>query len=453
MGAVTDIVSALAQRSAAESLAPSMAWGVVSGGALVASGAVGDGVDVNTPFRIASMTKSFTAAAVLGLRDDGVLSLERPVAEYAPELATVVGPDDSAAITLRHLLSMSAGLATDDPWADRHLDASPEFMNEIYANRPYFAVRTGDAFEYSNLGFAMIGRVVRSVTGCSVRDLVDERLLRPLGMANTTWDEPSVPSARPHRVVDGVAQAEGYEPLADGEIAPMGGLWSTVADLARWVSWLDGANSGQESGSADLRPASRREMQTMHTYVGQSSLDSVSAPSGYGFGLLLRDDPVIGSVVGHSGGLPGFGSNMRWKKASGVGVIGLANVTYAPMSTFTHRALTELRRAGHVEASGSEPSVLLRDRARALVELLGAWNDDVARLLFADNVELDESFDRRSSEVRRRLGGEVLQLVEVKASNRTSGTAVARVGPRVIEIDFTLSPADGTIQDYTWKES
>lgn len=191
----------------------------------------------------------------------------------------------------------------------------------------------------------------------------------------------------------------------------------------------------------------------MHTYVGQSSLDSVSAPSGYGFGLLLRDDPVIGPVVGHSGGLPGYGSTMRWRKASGVGVIGLANVTYAPMSTFTHRALTELRRTGHVEASGNEPSVLLRDRARALVELLGAWNDEAARILFADNVELDESFDRRASEARRRLGGEVLQLVEVTATNRTSGTAVARVGPRVIAIDFTLSPADGAIQDYTWKES
>ena len=191
----------------------------------------------------------------------------------------------------------------------------------------------------------------------------------------------------------------------------------------------------------------------MHTYVGQSSLDSVSAPSGYGFGLLLRDDPVIGPVVGHSGGLPGYGSNMRWKKTSGVGVIGLANVTYAPMSTFTHRALTELHRAGLVPAVSLEPTALLRQRATALVNLLGAWNDEAARILFADNVELDESFDRRSSEARRRLGGEVLQLVAVKATNRTSGSAVARVGPRVIEIDFTLSPADGTIQDYTWKES
>ena len=453
MGAVTDIVSALARRATDESHAPAMAWGVVGDGVLMASGAVGDGVDPDTPFRIASMTKSFTAAAVLGLRDDGLLSLERPVADYAPELATVVGPDDSAPVTLRHLLSMSAGLATDDPWADRHLDVTTDVMNEIYAAGVHFAVRTGDAFEYSNLGFAMIGRVVRSVTGRSLRDHVDERLLRPLGMTNTTWDEPAVSSARPHRVVDGVARAEGYEPLADGEIAPMGGLWSTVSDLAAWVSWLDEANRGHDSRTAALRASSRREMQTMHTYVGRSTIDTVAAPSGYGFGLLLRDDPEVGLVVGHSGGLPGYGSNMRWKKGSGDGVIGLAIVTYAPMSTFTHRALTEMHRAGHVSAASFEPTALLRGRARALVGLLGDWHDDAARELFADNVEPDESFARRSSEARRRLGGEDVQLVEVRAVNRTSGSVVVRCGSRVVEIEFMLSPADGSIQDYTWKES
>jgi CubicO group peptidase (beta-lactamase class C family) len=453
MTSMVDIVAPLAKRSIDECGSPAMAWGVVADGALVASGAVGGGVDENTPFRIASMTKCFTAAIVLGLRDDGVLALDRPIAEYAPELGAVRGPDDSAPITLRHLLSMSAGLATDDPWADRLLDASAEFMNAVYASGVHFAVRTGDAFEYSNLGFAMIGRVVRSVTGSHVREHVDERLLRPLGMSNTTWDEPSRPSARPHRMRDGSAVPEGAEPLADGEIAPMGGLWSTVSDLARWVAWLDEANTGHDSGIANLRPSSRREMQTMHTYVGPTVLDSVSAPTGYGFGLLLRDDPTVGHVVGHSGGLPGYGSNMRWRKGSGVGVIGLANVTYAPMSTFTHRALTELHRAGLVPTVSLEPTALLRQRATALVNLLGGWSDEVARDLFADNVEPDEPFDRRADDARRRIGGEPIALVDVRATNRTSGTAVVSVGARTLEIEFSLSPVDGRIQEYTWKDA
>ena len=446
-------VAPVAQRSVDECRAPAMAWGVVANGELVASGSVGDGVSENTPFRIASMTKSFTAAVVLGLRDDGVLALDRPIADYAPELGAVMGPDDSPPITVRHLLSMSAGLATDDPWADRHLDATAEFMNEVYSSGPCFAVRTGDAFEYSNLGFAMIGRVVRAVTGRDVREHVDERLLGPLEMTNTTWDEPSSPSARPHRIRDGVAVSEGAEPLPDGEIAPMGGLWSTVSDLARWVSWLDEANRGDDSRTAKLRASSRREMQTMHTYIGRSALDSMSAPSGYGFGLLVRDDHDLGEVVGHSGGLPGYGSNMRWKKGTGVGVIGLANVTYAPMSTFTHRALTELHRAGLVPAVSWEPTALLRQRATALVNLLGGWSDEVARDLFADNVEPDEPFVRRADDARRRIGGGPIALVDVRAANRTSGTAVVSVGTRTLEIEFSLSPVGASIQEYTWKDA
>ncbi|MEY2610778.1 MAG: hypothetical protein RLZZ128_1427, partial [Actinomycetota bacterium] len=309
MTSMADIVAPLAQRSIDECRAPAMVWGVVVDGSLATAGSQGEGIDENTPFRIASMTKSFTAAAVLGLRDEGVLSLDHPVADYVPELASVRGPGDSAPITLRHLLSMSAGMATDDAWADRHLDASIDFMNDVYDSGFRFAVKPGEAFEYSNLGFAMIGRVVHNVTGRRVRDHVDERLLRPLGMSNTTWDEPNTPSARPHRVQDGQTIHDGPEPLSDGEISPMGGLWSTVADLATWVSWLDEANAGHDSGTGALRASSRREMQTMNTYLGASTLDGVAAPSGYGFGLLVRDDATLGLVAGHSGGLPGYGSN------------------------------------------------------------------------------------------------------------------------------------------------
>jgi CubicO group peptidase (beta-lactamase class C family) len=397
------------------------------------------------------MTKSFTAAVVLGLRDEGIVSLERPVADYAPELASVVGPHDSVPIALRHLLSMSAGMATDDAWADRHLDASEEFMNEVYASGVHFAGATGDVFEYSNLGFAMIGRVIHRVTGRRLQDHVDERLIGPLGLSRTSWVRPSSNVVDPYRVRDGVPIDEGVAPLGDGEIAPMGGLWSTVADLARWVAWLDEANSGRDSATGRLRPSSRREMQHIQNYIGASSLDSVSAPSGYGFGLLVRDDPALGSVVGHSGGLPGYGSNMRWWKGSGVGVIGLANVTYAPMATFTHRALNAVHQAGLVPATEAEGSPLLESRARSLLELLTSWNDESARALFADNVEPDEPFERLAADARQRLGGQRAEIVEVRATNATSGTMIVSVGGRTIELELALSPFGGSIQEYTWK--
>ena len=104
----------------------SIAWGVVRDGVIV------DGESVDTVYRIASMTKSFTSAAVLALRDEGVLALDVPVAQYAPELAAVRGPEGSAPVTLRRLLSMTSGLATDDAWADRHLDITGPSGPERY---------------------------------------------------------------------------------------------------------------------------------------------------------------------------------------------------------------------------------------------------------------------------------------------------------------------------------
>ena len=438
-GVLNDLVARI------ECPAPALAWGVMIDGHLAASG--GRGADAATPFRIASMTKSFTAAAVLGLRDDGVLSLDRPVEEYAPELRAVRGPAGSPPITLRHLLSMAAGLSTDDPWADRHLDATAEFMDEVYAGGVHFAARTGDTFEYSNLGFAMIGRVVRAVTGRPVRDHVDERLLRPLGMTRTTWDRPPGAVALPHRVRDGVVEPDDHDPLADGEIAPMGGLWSTVEDLVRWMAWLDSAHAGVEASSS---PA-RREMQSIHTYAGQLSLDGVSAPSGYGFGILLRDDPVIGMVAGHSGGLPGYGSNMRWRRGSGVGVVALANVTYAPMSTLTHRALTALVTTGLVATPTVEPDELLSSRAHALVALFGSWDDAVARALCADNVDLDDDFGRRRAEVERHTSGRGARLIAVVPTSRTSGTIEVQCGDSRWAVDFSLSPHRGLVQTWSWR--
>jgi hypothetical protein len=100
-----------------------------------------------------------------------------------------------------------------------------------------------------------------------------------------------------------------------------------------------------------------------------------------------------------------------------------------------------------------EPSALLRERAKALVDLLSNWSDQAARELFADNVESDESFDRRADDARCRTGGEPIVLLGVRAANRTTGTAMISVGTRTLAIEFSLSPARALIQEYSWKEA
>ena len=123
----------------------------------------------------------------------------------------------------------------------------------------------------------------------------------------------------------------------------MGGVFSCVADLATWSAGFaaafppDGAAGGRTATPHPLAAASRRQMQLPQAVTGWRAPDRLpggppAAPSYYGFGLFVDEDPALGRVVSHSGGYPGFGSNMRWHPATGLGVIALGNGTYAPMS-------------------------------------------------------------------------------------------------------------------------
>jgi CubicO group peptidase (beta-lactamase class C family) len=456
--ALHDRLAELAARTALDAHCPTVTWGLLQDGVLAASASVGslpDGTspDADTVYRIASMTKSFTAAAVLSLRDEGALALDDPIARHAPELAGVVGHEGSPPVTLRHLLSMTSGLATDDAWADRHLDMSPDELDDL-AREPLFAHVTNEAFEYSNLGFAFIGRVVWRATGVRLQDHVTTRLLGPLELHDTTWDQPAHDRwAHPRRVVEGEVFEEPTPPLGDGEMAPMGGLWSTVRDLARWVSWLDAANSRpHEAHTVGLSAASRREMQRMHTYVGVTTLADRTGPAGYGFGLNIRDDADLGMVVAHSGGVPGYGSNMRWLKGRGLGVIALANNTYAPMSDLTMRMLLAVHEHGAVPAAVPVTSALVDAAAHRLVDLLTAWSDDAADALFADNVGLDESYERRAAAAAQLVEEHGrLQVLSVQAERRTAGTVTVQgdAGREPFDVEFDLAPlADAKVQYY-----
>lgn len=438
----------------------SIAWGVVIGGELHTHGFAGallhddEPADERASFRIASMTKSFTAAVVLALRDEGVWQLDDPIARHAPELASVRGPEGSAPLTIRQLLSMTAGLATDDAWADRHMDMTAEEIDAIYAAGPTFAHLPNAAYEYSNLGYAMLGRAVQRATGTRVQQHITERLLQPLRMADTDWVRPEHDHwARPHRWRDGQIVRDWPTPIGDGEIAPMGGLWSTVADLAKWVAWFDSANSTpHQLDATGLSAASRREMQRIHTYIGVTTVAGRTGPAGYGFGLNVRDDAAMGKIVAHAGGLPGYGSNMRWFAGRGVGAIALGNSFYAPMSVMTMRMLQILHEHGEVPPLPPVSAPGWEAGARRLVALLNAWDHAAAAELFASNVDLDESLPRRAAAAAAlvdRHGS--LQIAGLRPTAITSGTidVVGGSSGTALRITMEQSPFPGApIQSY-----
>ncbi len=425
--------------------APSLAW------ALVHDGDVIDGVDVDAVYRIASMTKSFTAAAILALRDDGSLKLDDRIVELAPSMAGVVHPDaDSPAVTVRHLLTMSSGLATDDAWADRHLDLTDDELDATVDAGLTFAGVPGTLFEYSNLGYAVLGRVAREVAGVRLQDIVTGRLLEPLGMRHTTWTAPAIalPGYR--------ARAKPTDPLVvepfvgDGAIAPMGGLFTTARDLATWIDFLSSSfatdEARRERGSgydAVLRPSSRRDMQRAWTALGaEPSVDTTWTlrSGGYGFGVRVQPHGSLGEVLTHGGGLPGFGSNMRWVRSTGVGLVALCNLTYAPMGDVTTDVLDLLAASGAARARRAEPTVDQRRRAAQLVALLSAWSDDAATKLFTDNVSLDQPYGERAAAARDLVAAHgPLTIARIVAQSATSAVVVAHARDTEVHIEFQLS--------------
>jgi CubicO group peptidase (beta-lactamase class C family) len=436
---------------------PGIAAGIVFQGTLVHSmglGELGDGrgqPDGQSLFRIASMTKSFTAAAVLHLRDAGRVRLDDPIAEYVPSWRGLRGPTrDSAAVTVRHLLTMQSGMATDDAWADRHLDVDRSTMESWFASGATFAYSPGEAFHYSNLGYGILGRLVTDVAGVPMTRYVTEELLEPLGMRHTVFEHTDAPAgtrvAVGHAWIDDAWVPE--EPLADGGLGPMGGLWSTVEDLARWVAFFcDAFPPRDDDDHGPLSRATRREMQQISTPV-MTSLTRASTdaplragPTGYGMGLLTVYHLKLGTMTGHSGGLPGFGSNMRWLPQRGFGLVALGNLTYAPIAPATYDLMDLLDSHDAIPAARQPPASLLGDRAARLADLLSAWDDSVADELFADNVFLDSDRAHRraaADELVARHGALTVRTVE--PVSRTSGEAILAGERGQVRVDLQLSP-------------
>ncbi|MHB1526138.1 MAG: serine hydrolase domain-containing protein [Candidatus Dormibacteria bacterium] len=437
--------------------APGVAYGIVIDGELSHAGGVGHRlagvraeVGPDTVFRIASMTKSITAACVLMLRDEARLALDDPVARYIPELEGQVPTLDSAPITLRQLLTMSAGLVEDDPWADRQL-AMPDvefgsrLIQGLAFNRP-----PATAFEYSNLGYAVLGRVVAAVAGVAAAEFATNRLFRPLGMPDSVWELAQVPEERRahgYRVVDQGWQEE--TPLVGGAFAPMGGLWTSIRDFSRYVAFQLAAWPPRDDPDlGPLRRSSAREMQQAgRLRPAPTRSDEGAAVSGYGLGLMVSEDPQYGRVVAHGGGLPGFGSHVRWLPDHGVGVVGFANRTYAPVREAVSEAFQALAASGGLLPRVIQPAPALAAAREAVLRLYQSWDGEMAQALAADNLFLDRAADQRQGDFAqlRAAHGPCLRAGELRPAGALRGSWRMDCAQGAIEAEIWLSPTTPTL--------
>jgi len=409
-------VDRLMNEYAAQAHAPGAVWGVIVDGQLAHTGVTGyrdlaarAPVDGDTVFRIASMTKSFTAMSILKLRDEGKLSLDDAAERYVPELKALKYPtSDAPKITVRHLLSHAEGFPEDNPWGDRQLADSEEQLSEkMRAGIPFSNV-PGVAYEYSNFGFAILGRMVANVSGTRYADYVAANVLRPLGMTSTTLEPKEV---APNRLALGYRwEDEGWKPeplLSNGSFGSMGGMLTSVRDLSRYVgvflsAWP--AHDGPET--APIRRASLREMQQVWrpspAVVGRDASGAIQLNAGgYAYGLRVAQSCAFRHVVSHTGGLPGFGSIMLWLPEYGAGIVAFGNVTCTSWTRVTNAAMEAFVKSAGLRPRQPQPSPALVDAREKVSRLVARWDDALADRIAAENLFLDQTKDRRRAEIQR----------------------------------------------------
>ncbi len=297
----------------------------------------------DTVYRIGSITKQFTALALLQLVEDGRMRLTDPLEKYVPELKSIKNtPAGTPPITLLQVATMHAGLAREpgcsehsvgplSVWQKKVIDCLP---GTTYVNEP------GTTFLYSNIGYASLGLAIERAAGKPFTAFVTERILKPLGMTRTGWE----PSADLRKDL-----AHGYQKpragaatraAADRELegrgyrVPNGALFSTVNDLAKFVAW--------ELGEG---PSGILKKETQEANYARVFVSSPWFASGYGVGFqVARSGDIV--LLGHGGSTAGYHASALVNRGSKVGVIVLRNcdscaVDAGPTSARIHQRLAK----------------------------------------------------------------------------------------------------------------
>lgn len=303
----------------------------------------------NTPaakFRIGSVTKQFTAASILLLKERGQIDLDAPVKTYWPD-----APPAWDAITVRNLLQHTSGITNvtnlDEFATVKFLPTTREELIGRFADKP-LEFTPGEKWDYSNSGYVLLSAIVEQVSGQDYADFVKANIFDPLGMADTAIDVTA--DIVPRR-------ASGYAPSADGIVnaeyvnmaipTGAGALYSTTHDLLKWQRALFGGRL--------LEPASLTEM----TGPGVPAM----AGATYGFGVLRTEDED-GTMIWHGGGIEGFNAMLMHDPDRDITVVVLANLNGGQANDLG-RSLLQLARGGEVilpsERAAAETDVAALD--------------------------------------------------------------------------------------------
>jgi CubicO group peptidase (beta-lactamase class C family) len=267
----------------------------------------------NTPemkFQIGSITKQFTATAIMQLAERGLLSVDDPITKYLPDYPKETGDK----ITIHHLLTHTSGIpsyTSDSEFMERK--ALPVTLQELMAtfkDRP-LEFEPGEKYNYSNSGYIVLGAIIEAVSGKSYEDYIRQNILEPLGMTNSGYD---------HREKIIANRAAGYTQDENGDLRnadfidmstpfSAGALYSTVGDMLIWD-------------------------QALYTekVLKKSSLEKMFTPfkEDYGYGWLIQEK-LGRKCISHDGGIDGFYTSFNRWVDDGVCVVVFGNNDSAPV--------------------------------------------------------------------------------------------------------------------------
>jgi CubicO group peptidase (beta-lactamase class C family) len=348
---VSEELARLVRAAQAEHRLPSVSAVVVVRGEQVLELAIGvadttDGREAtpDTQYRIGSITKTFTAAAVMALVDEGRVALDDPLGKH-------VAAAGERPLTIRRLLSHASGLQREPVghvWETFEFPTMPELLDRL--DEAEQILEPGAYWHYSNLAYALLGEVVAQASGSPYEQFVEERLFGPIGLGRTSWER-GEPAARGYFVdpYSGVLHPEAELRRIDG-ISAAGDLWSTAGDICRFGAWL-------------------RDREPMHAVQIMADQDSWLLAHGLGLMLHRRGERVL---YGHDGAMPGFLASLVCSRSDDVQACVLANAS-TPSVEVTELAFGLAERA--IELHPREPEAWRGHEAPPdeIAELLGVW--------------------------------------------------------------------------------
>lgn len=449
-----------------DSHAPGLVYGIVADGRLVHVKGLGvqdivqkRPVTPDSLFRIASMTKSFTALSILKLREAGKLSLDDLAEKYVPEMRGWTYPTaDAPRIRIRDLLTHTAGFVTDNPWGDRQQPLTQAAFTKMLKEGVPFSGAAGTGYEYSNFGFAVLGRIIANVSRMPYRTYVERNILTPLGMTSSGFEVTDAPADRRaigYRWEDGQWKEE--PTMADGAFNAMGGLQVSANDYARYVAFLlsawpprDEAETGPVGRASVRMLAQGSNFMTIAQRTGKSGPGACRLASAYGLGMRIAQDCDLGLTLSHGGGYPGYGSHVLLMPQSGIGLFVFTNRTYDGGAPAAWDAAVVLQKAGALVRRDIAVSPLLA-QAYAAAGRIYATGDVMAA---KDNLAMNFLMDRDAPTWAKAIAavkanaGACATDTPIKPTGAMSGTFAWTCATGRVQGEILLAPTrTATIQE------